>query len=114
MSYEIKSTFKWNGAAAKEHFDVANHRALTESAILVEGKAVENVHVKSGTLKLSITKIVEKIRAMVGTALSYAPFEEFGTRFRGAHAFLRPAFLSSIKKIKDIFKKHYEAVKYVD
>ena len=113
MSFEIKSKLEWNGSAAVKDFDKANLRALTEAAILVEGKAVEKVHVKSGALKQSITRIIDKIRAFVGTPIEYAPYEEFGTRFRPAHPFLRPAFFTSIRKINEIFKKMYKAVKYV-
>lgn len=113
MSYEIRSSLGWNGSAAMGDFDNANLRALTESAILVEGKAVEKVHVDSGALRQSITRVVDKLRAFVGTALEYAPYEEFGTRFRPAHPFLRPAFLTSTRKIKDIFKKHYRGSRYV-
>lgn len=114
MSFEIKSKLEWNGIAAMKDFDKANTRSLTEAAILVEGKAVEKVHVKSGALKQSITRAIEKIRAFVGTPLEYAPYEEFGTRFRDPHPFLRPAFFTSIKQINNIFKKLYKAVKYVD
>lgn len=113
MSYEINSELKWNGKIAMADFDKANLRALTESAILVEGKAVEKVHVKTGALKQSITRVVEALRAVVGTPIEYAPYEEFGTRFRDAHPFLRPSFLTSIKAIKNIFKKYNKAVKFV-
>ena len=114
MSFEIKSKLEWNGPAAMKDFDIANTRALTEAAILVEGRAVEKVHVKTGALRQSITRAIAKIRAFVGTPLEYAPYEEFGTRFRGAHPFLRPAFFTSVKAINEIFKKLYKAVKYVD
>ena len=114
MSFEIKSKLEWNGTLAMKDFDIANIRSLTGAAILVEGKAVEKVHVVSGALEQSITRVIQKIRAFVGTPLEYAPYEEFGTRFRGAHPFLRPAFTTSIKAINNIFKKLYRAVKYVD
>jgi HK97 gp10 family phage protein len=113
MSFEIKSKLKWNGLGAMKDFDVANLKSLTQAAILVEGKAVEIVHVKSGALKQSITRIIKKMRAFVGTPLEYAPYEEFGTRFRDPHPFLRPAFFTSIKAINTIFKMLYKAVKYV-
>lgn len=115
MSFEIKSKLEWNGSAAMKDFDKANLRVLTEAAILVEGKAVENTtgHRVTGNLSQSITRVVTKLKAFVGTPIEYAPFEEFGTRFRDAHPFLRPAFFTSIKKINDIFKRLYKAVKYV-
>ena len=113
MSFEIKSKLEWNGTAAMKDFDIANTRALTASAILVEGKAVEKVHKVSGDLSRSITRVIDKIRAFVGTPIEYGPYEEFGTRFRPAHPFLRPAFVTSIKAINNIFKKLYKAVKYV-
>ena len=117
MSFEIKSKLEWNGTLAMKDFDIANILSLKESAILVEGKAVQNVHVgkkSGGTLKQSITRVIKGIKAFVGTPVSYAPYEEFGTRFRAAHPYLRPAFFSSIKAINNIFKKLYKAVKYVD
>ena len=114
MSFEIKSKLTWNGTLAMKDFDIANIKALTKAAILVEGKAVEKVHVDTGTLRQSITRAIQGIRAFVGTPLEYAPYEEFGTRFRGAHPFLRPAFATSIKAINNIFKALYKAVKYVD
>lgn len=114
MSFEVKSKLEWNGTIAMKDFDIANTKALTESAILVEGKAVEKVHKDSGDLSRSITRIIDKIRAFVGTPLGYAPYHEFGTRFSRAFPFLRPAFVTSIKQINNIFKKLYKAVKYVD
>jgi len=114
MSFEIKSKLKWNGSIAMKDFDIATTKALHESAILVEGKAVEKVNVDTGTLKQSITRAVDKTRAFVGTPTEYAPYIEFGTRFHKAYPFLRPAFFTSIKKINSIFKKLYKAVKYVD
>lgn len=145
MSFEIRSTLEWNGTAAIRDFDIANTRALHEASILVEGKAVEKVHVgkiNGGTLKQSITRLVQGTRAFIGTPLEYAPYEEFGTRphvikpkngkflvftiggkkiftkkvnhpGNKPHPFLRPAFFTSIKQINNIFKKLYKAVKYV-
>jgi len=83
MSFEIKSKLEWNGVAAMADFDRENIKALKESAILVEGKAKEKVHVgkkNGGTLRQSITRLVKGITAYVGTPLEYAPHEEFGTR----------------------------------
>ncbi len=113
MSVNIKSTLKWNGTTAIKDLDSANFKALTESAILVENKAVTTVHVDTGALKGSIKRDVEKTTAYIGTNLEYAPFEELGTRFRPPHPYLRPAFYSSIKAIEAIFMKWYKAVKYV-
>ena len=116
MSFEVKSKLTWNGSAATAGFDKANKRALTDAAILVEGRAVENTagHRVTGKLSQSITRAVSKIRAVVGTNVEYAPYEEFGTRFRPPHPYLRPAFAKSIRAINNIFKKLYKAVKYVD
>ena len=116
MSFEIKKDFEWNGKQAMLDFTNARSRALLESAILVEGKAVKKVHVDTGALRQSITRApsIPKNIAYVGTALEYAPYEEFGTRYRPAHPFLRPAFNTSLNAIKGIFKKIYKAVKYVD
>lgn len=115
MSFEIKSKLEWNGTIAMKDFDNANIKALTEAAIEVQKKAVEKVHVGlTGDLRKSIDRAIGKTKAFVGTVIEYAPYEEFGTRFRPAHPFLRPAFATSIKAINNIFKKLYKAVKYVD
>ena len=114
MSFEIKSSLKWDGLTAIKDFDNANFKGLTESAILVEGRSAGTVHVDSGDLKRSIGRNIRKETAYVGTTIEYAPYEEFGTRFRPAHPYLRPAFFKSIKEINNIFKKLYKAVKYVD
>lgn len=115
MSFEIRSTLEWNGSAAMRDFDIANGRALLEAAILVEGKAVENTtgHRITGKLSQSITRVIDKISAFVGTNVEYAPYEEFGTRFRDPHPFLKPAFNSSVRQIKVIFDKWYRSVRYV-
>lgn len=114
MSFEIKTDLKWNGTAASRDFDKANGLSLLEAAVLVEGKAVVNAHEDTGALKQSITRDVRRGSAVVGTGLEYAPYEEFGTRYRPPHPFLRPAFFTSIKAINNIFKKLYRAVKYVE
>jgi HK97 gp10 family phage protein len=114
MSFEIKSNLEWNGSIAMADFDKATLKALTESAILVEGTAAKAVHVDTGLLRSSITRQVNKDTAYVGTNVEYAPYEEFGTRYRKAHPFLRPSLTKSINKIKNIFIKYYKAVKYVD
>jgi HK97 gp10 family phage protein len=114
MSVKVNSKLVWNGAAAIKDFNVSNEEALTTSAIIVQNAAVKNAPKKTGALKASITRLVKKINAFIGTPLEYAPFPEFGTRFQKAQPYLRPALLLNIDKIKAIFKKLYKAVKYVD
>jgi HK97 gp10 family phage protein len=58
-------------------------KALTASAMLVQGKAKEYAPVKTGTLRRSITYSVSGEKAIVGTNLKYAPYLEFGTRAHG-------------------------------
>jgi hypothetical protein len=113
---QVQSTLVWNGRLASISLDAANLRALTESAILVEGAAKVNTtpNVQTGDLRRSITRRIEKDEAFVGTPIEYAPWLEFGTRFSRAFPFLIPAFLDNLNKIKGKFKKLYRGSKYID
>ena len=114
MSFSTKNTIDWNGAEAMKGFDLAVQQALTESAILVEGKAVSKAPVDTSRLKQSITRIVDKTSAYVGTNVEYAPYVEFGTRRQKAQPYLRLALSSSISAIKGFFAKRIKGVKFVD
>ncbi len=126
MSVKVNSELVWSGGSAIAGFDVAQLRALTKSAILVQNAAVKEVvkqvystkesdsYKRTGALKNSITRNVSKTDAYVGTPLEYAPYVEFGTRFVKARPFLHQALLVNKQKIIEIFKGINKAVKYVD
>lgn len=56
--------------------------------------AQRRTHVITGNLRRSesIQPGPGKFEVNIGTDVEYAPFEEFGTRYRPPHPFLRPAF----------------------
>lgn len=64
-------------------------RFLTRIALIVERNAKKRARVKTGHMRRSITYRVETNRAIVGTNVAYAPFQEFGTRYITPNRFLR-------------------------
>jgi HK97 gp10 family phage protein len=72
-------------------------RALSElvrkTAFAIEAKAKELAPVDTGLLRGSITtEIKGPLKATVGTNVSYAEYQEFGTRYQKGTPFLTPAF----------------------
>lgn len=70
--------------------------ATLAGALVIERSAKEKVHVITGNLRRSIHSAIEtstptSATALVGTNVEYAPYEEYGTRYRGPHPYLRPA-----------------------
>lgn len=58
----------------------------------VAKKARENAHVITGYMRdNTVAEKVSDTKAQVVSKAHYAAFEEFGTRFRPAHPFIRPA-----------------------
>lgn len=76
---------------------------LQVAALLVERKAKELCPVKTGTLRRSITRVIERRRAIVGSNVEYAPFVEMGTSKMTARPYLRPALEACRNEIKRIF-----------
>jgi hypothetical protein len=72
---------------------------LNESAQVVEDKAAELVHIKTGATKNSLQHEVSDKTATIGVTTSYAHILE--NRF----PFLRPALHMSLSRIKDIFNR---------
>lgn len=70
-------------------------RDLTRRTVRVEGAAKRLAPVDTGRLRASITHEVGKDAqgpvGIVGSDVSYAPHQEFGTRFQRGTPFLRPA-----------------------
>ena len=133
MSFETQTQLQWNGPQVMRNFDNARIRSLFEAASLVEGRAVLRAPVDLGNLRGSITfsvsgqptvfqQLVEDMggrmlgagttitapegTAVVGTAVFYAVYQEFGTRFQRAQPFLLPALRESMDDVIEIFRRN--------
>lgn len=131
MGFGVGTELEWNGDEVIRQGILSRFRALTTSAILVNGRAIVLTPVDTGNLRSSITYVVEdtgsfpddkgksksikagKGTAIIGTVVFYGPYVEFGTRFMRAQAFLGPALASSINDIKDIFTKQYKDIRWI-
>ena len=94
---------KWYGDKAIKSVEDAISKALTASALLVEGQAKALCPVDTGNLRNSITHEVEGNEARVGTNISYAIYQELGTSKMAAQPFLNPALEQNKGNIKKIF-----------
>lgn len=94
-----------NTRAVLNETDRLIKQKLELAALLVErtAKTPGFCPVETGTARRSITRIVEKRRALVGSNVDYFPFIEMGTRRMVAHAPLRRALETNMGKIKRIF-----------
>lgn len=92
-------------------------KAMGEAALLIERRAKEYAPVDTGTLRASIGHVVNRmgrdtVKAVIGSNVEYAPYQEFGTYKMAAQPFLRPALENSRDEIEDIFATAYrEAVR---
>ena len=93
-------------------------RAMGEAALLIERRAKEYAPVgETGNLRASIAHVVNRmgrdtVKAVIGSNVEYAPYQEFGTYKMAAQPFLRPALENSRDEIEDIFATAYrEAVR---
>lgn len=90
---QFQSSLQGNALKVSNNMD----KELGKLAFQVETKAKEYVPVKTGRLRASImTEHVRKFYWLIGTNVSYAPPQEFGSSRNKPHPFLRPA-LQSIK-----------------
>lgn len=66
---------------------------VERSAREIEAAAKGRVHVITGTLQRSIHTVIAGggLTATVGPSVAYGIYEEFGSRGRGPHPFMRPA-----------------------
>jgi HK97 gp10 family phage protein len=101
MTKEIKRTDEFTITLDREAVaNVAAGKSIEETLIILaqvgEAAAKTNAPVDTGHLRRSITHELinggkRSQHARVGTNVSYAIFQEVGTRFHPAHPFLRPA-----------------------
>jgi len=126
----VRTEFDWNGDEVK----IIGHRVVRKTAyetgLVVEGQAKVLTPVKTGRLAGSITTQAsdhgnnvrspatdtDKINAptdamevLVGTAVDYAPYVEYGTRRSGAQPFLRPALDLAKGNVLTIGRKNGKA-----
>lgn len=76
---------------------------LQLASLLVERTAKKYCPVDTGAARRSITRLIEKRRAIVGSNIEYFPYIEMGTRKMAAHAPLRRSLETNWSKIKRIF-----------
>lgn len=104
---------KLNGIEAK--LENAQKRGLILGGMLVAQRATQKAPIDTGRLKRSITNSMPKsegksrFRVDIGTNVEYAPYQEFGTRFMEAQAYLRPALNESRKEVIQLIAKNIVA-----
>lgn len=76
-------------------------KALTKTAIDIEGDAKSLCPVDKGILRASITYEVDGTTATIGTNTEYAPYVELGTSKMSAQPYLYPAYKANKKDIQD-------------
>jgi HK97 gp10 family phage protein len=83
-------------------------QGMTKACLLVERDAKINAPVDTGRLRASITNRLDiednLLVGIIGTNVSYASFQEFGTSKMAAYPFLFPALESNKEKIKNLLK----------
>jgi len=86
----------------------AEKLALAEIGFLVEAEAKLRTPVLSGTLKRSITSVVDNSdkSVVIGTNVEYASYVEKGTSRQKAKPYLTPAAEDSKDLIQNIIEKH--------
>lgn len=77
--------------------------AVMDTVLAIHRRARENVHVITGRLRNSIGWEMEAdgLSGQVGTNVSYAEVEEFGSSTRPPHPYLVPAFYAEVAPFED-------------
>lgn len=128
MSFDVRTDLQWNGEEVKIRGKRMTGKTAFEIGLAVEGQAKLLTPVDTGRLRGSITTQAagrgtsvegkaggsDKIdppqsqnEVLVGTAVDYAPFIEFGTVHQSAQPFLRPALDLAKGKTVSIAVKNY-------
>lgn len=79
---------------------------LRKVALLAEGAAKKRVPVKTGTLRRSITTRVTGKQAFVGSAVVYAPYVEYGTRYTRAQPYLSTGIADALPQIRNLVERY--------
>lgn len=89
--------------ALREFPDAVNHgirRGMAKGMFRVQRTAREKARVDTGRLRASIVirvkGVLSGVRGIVGSAVHYAPHQEFGTKHMKAQPYLRPAAKQNI------------------
>lgn len=100
--------FKSNKDNVFRAINNAEKLALAEMGFLVEAESKLRCTVDTGTLKRSITNVVddEAKSVTIGTNIIYAPYVELGTSMQKAKPFLNPSVEENKDKLKSIVEKH--------
>jgi HK97 gp10 family phage protein len=76
---------------------------VARSGYDVQARAQAVVPVRTGTLRRSITTVIERggLRAVIGPSVDYGQWVEFGTRHMAARPYMRPAAALILPKFAD-------------
>jgi phage gpG-like protein len=88
MSVTITGLDKVMRNLSPQQIRAPKRRFLTRVALIGERNVKRHAPVRTGHFRRSITHRVERDRAIVGTNVKYAPYQELGTRFIRPRAFL--------------------------
>ena len=82
--------------------DKAAMQGVEKGCLRVEAAAKELCAVDTGLLRASIQHELDSssLSGTVSTNVEYAPYIEFGSRGKGAHAFMYPALANNLNSIK--------------
>lgn len=84
--------------------------ALEVIGLKCEGYAAAKAPVDTGRLRNSITHYVQdSTSVIVGTAVEYAAYQEFGTIRTKPHPFLKPAVYNHLQEYKQIIESYLGA-----
>jgi HK97 gp10 family phage protein len=79
-------------------------------AQFVAKKARDNAHVITGYMRdHTVAKKVGDTKAELVSTAPYAGYEEFGTRYRPAHPFIRPAIVDARVELPNMTRKQVNA-----
>lgn len=86
----------------------AEKLALSEVGFLVQAEAQLKCTVDTGTLKRSITNVVDddEKSVTIGSNVEYAPYVELGTSKQKAKPYLNPSVIENKDKLKSILEKY--------
>ena len=118
----VTTKLKWDGDVVKIRGQKVRNKSIFEIGLVVEGNAKQLAPVDTGRLAGSITTQSKDESSgggadtisrpatdgvvLVGTAVEYAPYMEFGTSKTDAQAFLRPALRLASGQELTIVKKN--------
>ncbi len=107
------SNYKSNISNVKKAITEAELQALAKIGMVGQAEAVMRCPVDTGTLRRSITNVVndDEKSVSIGTNVEYAPFVEKGTSRQQAQPYIEPAIMQNIDKFKRIAEQELKKVK---